>query len=440
MNYSKVLLFGQTFNDFSGGGITLAGLFKDWPKEKLAVISYPFMIHNSTTNICNNYYQIGEKELVWKFPFSLVKQKFPSGRVEIRNRMRVTALKETKSLRHLISSRIFMPTLRWSGLIHRASSIHLSTELKKFLSDFAPEVIYLQISNYESIRFSLELLSYLKIPSIIHMMDDWPSTISNSGLFKNFWEKRIDKDLRLLLDKIDMHLSISEAMSEEYKKRYGITFIPFHNPIEYQLFEIESDISGEDDNVFKILYVGRIGTANKDSLLDFAELVSTSESFKTRIRFDIFTKDYDSYYVQKINKLKNVGVYEAVAHNEVPKLLKSYNLLFLPLDFSESGRKFSMFSMPTKASEYMASGTPILLYAPPDTAISKFCKQHECGHCVSTQDYEELRRSILLLSTDREYCKKIGSNAQRFAYQQFDGQIVRRMFKGMISELNRVKH
>ena len=79
--FPKVLIFGQTFNDFSGGGITLTNLFEDWPVEDLAVISYPFMFHNSSTGVCRNYYQIGEEELAWRFPFSLIKQKFSSGKL-----------------------------------------------------------------------------------------------------------------------------------------------------------------------------------------------------------------------------------------------------------------------------------------------------------------------------------------------------------------------
>jgi len=28
------------------------------------------------------------------------------------------------------------------------------------------------------------------VPSVIHIMDDWPSTISKKGIFKNYWEKK----------------------------------------------------------------------------------------------------------------------------------------------------------------------------------------------------------------------------------------------------------
>ena len=34
--YPSVLLFGHSFNNYTGMGITLTNLFADWPKEKVA--------------------------------------------------------------------------------------------------------------------------------------------------------------------------------------------------------------------------------------------------------------------------------------------------------------------------------------------------------------------------------------------------------------------
>ncbi len=35
---------------------------------------------------------------------------------------------------------------------------------------------------------------------------------------KHFWHKKFDSELRILLEKVDLHLSISEAMSVEYNR------------------------------------------------------------------------------------------------------------------------------------------------------------------------------------------------------------------------------
>lgn len=435
MSYPRVLLFGQSFNDFSGGGITLSKLFKCWPIECLAVVSYPYMLHNSSNLVCRNYYQIGMDEMRWKFPFSILKQKFPSGKLNISNHSRLSVLKKTKTFRHSLSYGIVNPAIRWAGLIHSVSSIHISPVLINWLSDYDPEILYLQISNRESINFARELIDYLKIPSVIHMMDDWPSTISNQGPFKKYWYGIIDHEFRALLDKTDLHLSISTEMSEEYLNRYGKRFIPFHNSIESGVFNVETKVQKSEANKFRILYVGRIGTANRRSLLNFAESISKFNFPGFDIELFIYTKDHECSDAQRIGKFKKVRINKAVDHNDIPGLLISYDLLLLPLDFTKSGLKFSRLSMPTKAIEYMASGTPILVYAPSETAIYKFCHRYECAHCISSLEHQELSGSLLKLFTDSEYRDKIILNAKHISQELFDGDKVRQEFRSIISDL-----
>ena len=418
----------------------MSSLFKDWPKENLANLSYPFMIHNSTTKICDNYYQIGKDEIRWRFPFYLFKQKFESGRVSIGTRQKISVIKENRSIRQFISSNILTPLMRWTGLVHFVSSINLSGPLKAFLCDFSPQIFYLQISNFESIRFSLDLLEHLQIPTVLHMMDDWPSTISGSGLFKKYWRRVIDREFRVLLGKTDLLLSISDAMSEEYLTRYGRRFIPFHNSIELEQFNIPRRGGTNKNNRIRILYVGRIGTANRSSLLRFAKIISEYNFQGFDVELNIYTKDYNSSDTKKIRKLSKVEIFKPIEHADIPALLVSYDILLLPLDFTDTGRKFSKLSMPTKAIEYMASGTPILVFAPPETAISRFCERNECAHCIIYPDPQENISSLVYLFTNHEYRSNLALNAKRISRQLFDSVIVRQEFRSTLSSLlNRQK-
>jgi hypothetical protein len=65
-----------------------------------------------------------------------------------------------------------------------------------WLSGFKPDVLYVQISSRETLLFACELIDYLKIPSVNHVMDDWPSSLTSNGLAGNYWIKKIDNELR----------------------------------------------------------------------------------------------------------------------------------------------------------------------------------------------------------------------------------------------------
>jgi glycosyltransferase involved in cell wall biosynthesis len=324
-------------------------------------------------------------------------------------------------------------------MVHCISTINLSQKLKDWLLEFAPDILYLQISNRESINFAFELIDYLKIPSVIHMMDDWPSTISSKGLFKRYWQRKIDREFRQLIGKIDLHLSISEAMSEAYQSRYHTSFKVFHNPVELKEFDNKLNVKKTGLSGFRILYLGRIGTANSQSIIQFARFISKYEPDGVKVEFDIYTNDIDTSYTRKLSNLHNVNVRPSIKHDEIPLLLMSYDLLLLPLDFTKLGLAFSRYSIPTKASEYMMSGTPVLVFAPAETAISRFFATNKCGHCLSTNKLIELKESLDLLIGDKEYRLRIGGRAILIAKQMFDARVVRNNFMSLLSTLHEIK-
>src|ERR1035437_6867639 len=80
MELPKVLIIGQSFNNDTGGGITLSNLFKGWDRDKIAVAcSSYFLLDNIDTEVCNTYYQLGEKEHTGAFPFNYLQRRYTSG-------------------------------------------------------------------------------------------------------------------------------------------------------------------------------------------------------------------------------------------------------------------------------------------------------------------------------------------------------------------------
>ena len=111
MQYPRVLIFGQPFNDFSGGGITLTNLFKGWPKSKIAVTFIGHGLFNVTTDVCDTYYQLGKNEHKWIFPFNLIQRKFESGlRVYNQNAPKVPVNFFQAGIRYKIVNNFFIPS------------------------------------------------------------------------------------------------------------------------------------------------------------------------------------------------------------------------------------------------------------------------------------------------------------------------------------------
>lgn len=434
---SKVLIFGQPFNDKHGGGITLTNLFKGWPKEKIAVADTGHMMHDLTTDVCDTYYQLGADEYKWMFPFNLIQKKYPSGVKVFEDKSLSFATPTKPGIRYSLVNKVFYPVLQWFGLFYCVVRYERSLRFSKWLLDFKPDLLYAQVTTRESVIFVTELIDYLNIPVAIHFMDDWFSTTGDIGLFRRFWRKKIDRELRILLDKVDLHLSISEAMSIEYKKRYGKDFIAFHNPIDTELWlpYTKKDFSFGNE-IVRILCSGRIGhNGISESLIEVATAIDKINNDRLQIKFHIQTATKDKTIVERLKKFRCVVFNQFANYDQLPEIFSSADILLLANDFNPKSIRYLRYSMPTKASEYMISGTPVLVYTSGLAAVSRFFSEYECGYCVSTQSEDEIIKAINFLIYNEQYRKKISMKAVQVAQEKFDAFRVREQFQSLLVHL-----
>ena len=433
MSLPRVLIYGQSFNNCTGGGITLSNLFAGWDKDRVAVAAIGHLMHNVTTTICTNYYLLGNDEFRWRFPLNLLQKKFKSGILTIDAHQTQPERLIGSSLRRLFVEKVFYPTLHWFGFYHCAQTMKMSDRFKAWVEAFNPDILYLQFSTRETILFASALNEFLKVPSIIHFMDDWPSTINSRGLMKRYWYNKIDKELKTLINKTDLHLSISDAMSAEFERRYNKKFTAFHNPIDLSIWRPNSKVDFFIGEKVKILYAGRIGPGIENAFFEVVKAIESLNKKDYNIKFHIQSASIDTKLRNKYHLFKSVVFNPAVDYRELPLVLSNADLLVIANDFDNAGRAFVRYSMPTKASEYMISGTPILVYSPEETAVSQFFIKNECGYCVSRHSLSELKDAFISLIGDEKYRMKISYKAVELATERFDASKVRLRFQEMIS-------
>lgn len=430
MSFPKVLIIGQPFNSNTGGGITQSNLFKGWDRDKLAVASFGISLSNQIDiSVCNNYYQLGDKEHKCIFPFNYLQRKYSSGQLEF-DKKSIQDLTITKSkLRVKIIMNYFFPLLNYFGFSHYIFRTKLTVDFCKWLNDFNPDVIYYQTSSRAGILFGLSVHSYLKKPLIFHMMDDWPSTISDKGIFKKYWQKKIDRELRELLDRATLLMSISEEMSNEYKIRYNKDFIPFHNTIDIDFWRKHQRNSYALNENPTILYAGRIGMGIDSSLELIANAIqSVNMDLNISIKFILQTQEKPTW----INAYKNIVHNNFVSYNDLPKIFSETDFLLLPYDFTQKSILFIKYSMPTKVPEYMVSGTPIIIFAPEVTAIVKYAKRYEWAKVITENKIGTISEAIKQLIDNKELRQRIAMNAKKIAEKNHNSIDVTAKFKNVI--------
>jgi glycosyltransferase involved in cell wall biosynthesis len=180
---------------------------------------------------------------------------------------------------------------------------------------------------------------------------------------------------------------------------------------------------------FRLFYAGRIGNANRASLKDVCNAVAELHSEGKKIRLDLHTLDYNTDVGQTYQRSGCVYVNPPIPYKDMPLALANADTLVLPLDFDPNSIQFARYSMPTKTSEYMASGTPVLVYAPDQMAVSDYAQQEQWGYVVNKRDPQALRRAIVALMEDQSVRERLGQLAQELAIQNHDSKKVREAFR-----------
>src|SRR5690606_25082757 len=97
------------------------------------------------------------------------------------------------------------PILKWVGIQNSITKIQLSQQLKNWLDEYKPDIIYAQAQRRETLLFCTAVQEHLKKPMVFHMMDDW-TELEGKGLLGQYWYPKVDREFKQMLSKSSLHL------------------------------------------------------------------------------------------------------------------------------------------------------------------------------------------------------------------------------------------
>jgi glycosyltransferase involved in cell wall biosynthesis len=226
-------------------------------------------------------------------------------------------------------------------------------------------------------------------------------------------------------------------MTKEYQERYNRTFVAFHNPVEIESWfqYIKSNFELDENNI-SVLYAGRIGIGITESLIEVASAIEEIRLKGKKIKLYIQTTTSDFRILKLLRSHESIVINPTIDYVQIPKVFSSADILLLANDFNPQGITFLRLSMPTKATEYLISGTPVFIYAPKESAVSRFFLQNECGFCVSRQNKDALIMGFEYLISNMTYRKKISQNAVKLAKEKYEAKKVRKKFHQLLIDIS----
>lgn len=401
--YPKILLLGHSFNNYSGMGITLTNLFAEWPKERIAV--WADGVDPKLCDIirpCAEY--IGEKRNSEKLNDVLKKNSFKSKcRAILRNQY------------HRI------------GIHELRKDTFISERKLQVAKEFNPDIVFCALGSDIAMRRCETVKdSFPQAKLVLYIVDDWVNTKVNTRYFSSYWKHKYDKDFRHIIERADGLLSICQYMTDEYKKQYGKIFYPFHNPVNLAEWNSLKVVPKYNNDKISILYVGKINNDTLPCLLNMGKVVEELNKQGSSFVFDIYSPDYkEKGYL--FESKRNIHAFPPVDHEKILHIMKSYSALFLPLGFSVQSRKYVRLSMPTKLTEYLASGKPTIVYCPKEIALAKYLSDKNCSVMCTDSNIDCLKNVVSKLQ-DKDIYNHLVDNSLSLAAQH-DVSVVRERFR-----------
>ena len=128
-----------------------------------------------------------------------------------------------------------------------------------------------------------------------------------------------------------------------------------------------------------------------------------------------------------------------VAYKDLPRVFAEADFLYLPYDFSEESIRFIKYSMPTKAPEFMISGTPVIMFGPEETALVQDAIQNKWAKVVTENNIQLLADAVKELLGDPFLRRQTAQNAIKLAETNFNSVKIRSDFRNIISSITENK-
>ena len=402
-----LILCDEPTNTISGGGVTMGNLFRGWPKDRIAQVwaHHRFEID---TEVCTQSLRLGNHEL--------------PGRAWVPQ-----AVRQQRGL-----------VKRVRPLVRPGVRVDYD-RVRQWAQQFRPDVVYAQLTPYPMYTWWLPriIARDLGVPLVNHIMDDWPTAVQAEWLpgYRLAACALLQRQLRLLFGAAVRNLAICEQMAQAFAERYGTSFATFHNCVDLDLWSQPKLEYAPASNEFHVAYLGALSeTTQLLSLRDVAQAVTALAGRGEPIRLTVYTGSmYVDYFRQYLGGFPAVTHGGAVARGDLCRCLASADLLVLPVNFGRAGG-FARLSMPTKVPEYMASGTPVLVYAPEHVPPAVYARVEGWGHVLDTPSIDALEGAILELRESPALRERLGRRARDLAVERHSAQVTRDDFRSLMCD------
>jgi hypothetical protein len=295
---------------------------------------------------------------------------------------------------------------------------------KRTAADLSNFVIEKSIKNLLVVPVSPWILSaalrihrqHQELNLILFVMDDWQGHHESYGLPFSGRRRRL---LSEAVRRANKRFAVSREMAAHYEKVYGVSWQIAHNGHNRTQQTHVTSSAKCFSNPTNVLLAGDINVFRFDAVLAFGEALERHKQRSgSALELTVFGDVADEYR-RPLSRLSVVKMLGRQSQSHCLEAMKTTDLLYLPLAFSQKATRISLYSLPTKLPEYLASGKTMLVHAPRESAVFRIAERYNLNPRLSTIDADAL--DAFVSSWAEGNLNEVGNEGTKLALtQEFD--------------------
>lgn len=228
---------------------------------------------------------------------------------------------------------------------------------------------------------------------VVYVMDDWQGHHECYKLPYSPWRQRL---LAEVIDRANARFAVSREMAAHYEERFGKSWLVVHNGVANAGASTSAESAAI--NSTQVLLAGDVNVFRFDAVLAFAEAIERhNRRGAGSIDLTVMGEVADEHR-RSLSALRAVKLLKRQSHDACLRAMKTANLLYLPLAFGKQSARISLYSLPTKLPEYLASGKTVLFHAPKDSAVYRVAERYDLKPRLATIDRDALDEFVASLA------------------------------------------
>jgi glycosyltransferase involved in cell wall biosynthesis len=423
-DFPKVLIIVKTLiNDIDSGGASLRNWFKEWPREHLAQLYSG--VATDRDPFCGFNFQIGSEERRFGWLFSNLKS---SSFGDTAQPYRCQSEQKTvKNVRGLLKKTACTggKVLIDSGLWELIFTPRLSSQLKSWIEEFRPDILFGQGCDISFMRLPLMIHGIYGIPTCFNIVDDWVEHLYKESVAAPLMQKVVQRTFRNLMNASACRFTIGSLMADEYQTRYGVPFAPLMQCDDTERFYAARSAQKDNRRTVEVVYSGSLALGRWKGLVDLAQAAERFRAKGIAINIIAYAPYVPPEASDALQTTPGLIVKSTVPDQEVPGILTAADLLFLPESFDKNIRAYIKLSVSTKAHLYMMSGKPSLVYGPPEIGTVDYARREGWGYVVDQEGAYYLAKALARLLADAKLRERLVKKGQDVVMRNHEGTTAR---------------